>query len=164
MPDIKIFNSIDSFTGKDEWFMYFCAVCDYRHPTRTMNLTNRESWILNSINLTLMKTFKLKSAKQASKIYKLLEDMPEEALMFVMAIVPSAKPKIDKFLKVYKKVQISIKGRELEKLGVKQGLLYKKLLSETLYAKLDKKIKTKKDEIEFVKSRLIAITSGAENN
>lgn len=155
MPEKKVFMEIDKVEVENNWFMYFCAICDYRHAAKTMNLTSREIWILTSINMMFMKVFKLKSMRLPSHIYKLLEDVPEEALMFVSIIVPAVQGKIEKFLKVYKDIHPAIEGVDLDRLGIPPGPLYKKILTEVLWAKLDGKVKTKKDEITFVKQLII---------
>ncbi|MDD5530366.1 MAG: hypothetical protein PHX21_10120 [bacterium] len=139
-----------------------CLSYHYKNKTNTDNLrqgagnyqvklTKEELFILKQIGLLLSKISELKRAKLPSEIYKQLHPMPEKSLLFVMSAVPSVKSKILKFLTVYNKVHINITGKELTGLKIKAGPLYAELLSSILYAKLDGKVRTKVDEIKFLK-------------
>ncbi len=47
---------------------------------------------------------------------------------------------------------VSIKGRDLIQMGVKPGPIYRDIFRATLDAKLNDKLKTKKDELEFARN------------
>ncbi|MFA5032563.1 MAG: CCA tRNA nucleotidyltransferase [bacterium] len=168
MPDKKLFDAITANLKlpcfnkeiKNDWFVYFCALIDYKKLPTLIKLTKEELSILKQIDLLLSGISKLKKAKLPSEIYKQLHSMQEESLLFVISAVPSVKSKILKFLTVYNKVRINITGKELAKLGIKSGPLYAELLSSILYGKLDGKIRTKADEIRFLKSRKLPQLKG----
>ena len=86
-------------------------------------------------------------------MYKLLNNLSNEELLFIASAYPKSKSKILKFLKVYQKTKLNISGKDLKQLGIKKGPLYKELLSNALYAKLDGKLHSRKEELEFIKKR-----------
>jgi tRNA nucleotidyltransferase (CCA-adding enzyme) len=99
---------------------------------------------------------KLKNAKiKNSEIYHLLKDIPSEILVlfYVKSKDESAKLKIKYYIENLSKLKTSISGKDLLKLGYKEGPLIKQVLEEVLSKKIDGEIKTKKDEIEYVKRR-----------
>ncbi len=123
-------------------------------------LTKSERQIAQGILKISLKEDLLKKAEKPSQIYQILFGIPEESLVFRMNQKPVIKGKIKEFLNVYNKVKLEITGRDLEKLGIKKGPIYKELLTKTLLAKLDGKIKGKQvhlveEEINFVKTLLI---------
>jgi len=91
-----------------------------------------------------------------SLIYSKLKEVPVEALFFIMIINKSKiiKERITDFLKKYKKEKLYITGKNLKKLGLEPGPIYSYLLNKLLYAQLDGKLHSKKEEIKFVKNIL----------
>lgn len=89
-----------------------------------------------------------------STIYERLNKIPKECLIFIMSKTKSKeiKKKILMFLTFLRKMSIFTTGDDLKKRGFKPGPIYKKILRELLYLKLDGKIKTKEDELEFLNS------------
>jgi len=88
-----------------------------------------------------------------SEVYNILEPLTFEEILFIRA---KAKKKvvlsrITDFFTLYNRTKVKISGKDIMRLGVKPGPLYRKLLSETLHKKLDGEVKSKKEEIEYVK-------------
>ena len=48
-------------------------------------------------------------------------------------------------------VNISIQGKDLINLGMEPGPMFKKIMDDVLEAKLNGKVKTKKDELDYAK-------------
>jgi tRNA nucleotidyltransferase (CCA-adding enzyme) len=46
---------------------------------------------------------------------------------------------------------VSLKGKDLQRMGVEPGPIYREILQATLDAKLNGKLKTHKDELEFAR-------------
>ena len=88
-----------------------------------------------------------------SRIYKALEPLSYEVTLAIMANTKSkiAKKYIMDFFKIYHHVRLKIKGQDLKDMGLKPGPKYKKILDKVLSAKVDGKIKTKRDEVRMVK-------------
>ena len=157
LPEAELFRNIDKNLIHDSriWFVYLLGIIELENPSKFLALTRRELQKIDHAHTILAHLSKLESAKKPSKVYELLNHSGNEELLFIASAYPELKSKILKFLKVYKKVKLSINGKDLSQLGIKKGPLYKELLSATLYAKLDGKIQKKKEELEFVKSKVL---------
>ncbi len=162
LPEVELFRNIDKnlihnsrFTIHDSriGFVYLLGIIELKNPPKFLTFTRRELQKIDHVHTILAHLSKLESAQKPSEVYDLLYPSGNEELLFIASTYPKLKPKILKFLKVYKKVKLSISGKDLSQLGIKKGPLYKELLSTTLYAKLDGKVQGKKEELEFVKSR-----------
>jgi len=89
----------------------------------------------------------------ASRIYELLRHLDIEQLLIMMAKArkESAKRYLSLYLTRLREVRISLTGDTLKELGLPPGPRYKKILGGLLNAKLDGRISTEEDEIEFVR-------------
>ena len=91
-----------------------------------------------------------------SAIYRKLNGFNIEAILFMMAV--SKKKAIKKSISHFtdlRRTRLSLKGRDLKKMGLKPGPVYRQVMEAVLDAKLDGALKSKKDEIEFAR-RLVA--------
>ncbi len=88
--------------------------------------------------------------------YHLLAECDIEAMLFSMAHLQDSEKKkaISHFLRELRTVKPLIKGADLKALGIPPGPLYSKILADVLNEKLIKKLPTKEDEIDFVKTKL----------
>jgi len=92
-----------------------------------------------------------------SEIYKVLEPLSQETKLFIMAKTKSEEIKkaISNYV-TYKDVLKPIfTGEDLKKLGIKEGPVYKKILETLKDAKIDLSLRTKDDEVSFVKKYII---------
>ena len=96
---------------------------------------------------------KLKLKLKPSHIYRCLESLSYEVILLINAKYqnPTLRKNIKDFFNIYNGVKINTGGVDLAKLKIPPGPSYKKILEQTLYAKLDKKISSKKEELEFIK-------------
>jgi tRNA nucleotidyltransferase (CCA-adding enzyme) len=92
-----------------------------------------------------------------SAIYRKLNGFKIESILFMMAVAKkkAVKKSISHFFTDLRRTQLSLKGRDLKKMGLKPGPVYRQVMEAVLDAKLDGTLKSKKDEIEFAR-RLIA--------
>ncbi|MCK4352317.1 CCA tRNA nucleotidyltransferase [candidate division WOR-3 bacterium] len=154
LPEPGLFKKLEATTYPslaNKWFVYLLGILDLENPSPFLSFTNKELQKIKHTNTILKNLHPLKNAKKPSEIYNLLKEAGDEELLFIMLVVSQVKSRIIKFLQVYKKVKLKINGKDLIKLGIKEGPLYKELLSATLYAKLDGMVRTKKEELEFAK-------------
>jgi len=88
-----------------------------------------------------------------SIIYKHLQPLSYEVILFIAASAKTkkAKNRLHLFFSRYNNIKLSITGKDLKEIGLAPGPRYKKILNRILYAKLDGKIKTKKEEMELAK-------------
>ena len=145
----------------DLWVVYLMALLDNLSLDEVVHVCDKfvfrrgERIRLISSKRRAEKALKRISRKKlpASEVYSALNPLSFEEILFIKA---KSKKKIvssrikDYFTK-YNKVKIKIGGEDLKKLGVRPGPEYTKLLLKVLYKKIDGKIRTKKEELEFVK-------------
>ncbi|HCD39285.1 MAG TPA: hypothetical protein DEQ77_11350 [Candidatus Omnitrophica bacterium] len=100
---------------------------------------------------------RLKKAKSASEIYRVLGVVPDEVilLVYLKARQQKIRNKITDFLFFHKGIQIHLNGEELKALGMAPGPRFKEILRELFYAKLDGKFRTKEEEINYVKHKAL---------
>ncbi|MCC6544011.1 MAG: CBS domain-containing protein [Nitrospirae bacterium] len=95
-----------------------------------------------------------------SMIYELLNNHSQEQLLYLMA--RTEKDDVKKFISIYldhlQDVKLFITGKDIVRLGVKPGPVYTKALNQTLSAKLDGIVKTRDEELEFLKGIIIKDT------
>lgn len=101
----------------------------------------------------ILKELLQKKALSASSIYRILEPLSFEAIVLLMAKVrkPDIIKRINEFLEAHNGIKLAVTGEDLKKIGFVPGPHFKELLTSTLHAKIDKAIKNKNDEIEFIK-------------
>lgn len=95
-----------------------------------------------------------------SRIYKLLEPLSFEVILLMLANAAllegpaksgRASSRIKDFLCKYNGTRIHVKGDDLKALGLKPSPKFKVILDKILYHKLDGKLRTKTEELAFVK-------------
>ena len=86
-----------------------------------------------------------------STLYKALSEFELELLLYMMAT--TASPKVKQGISVYfnelRQVKNKINGNDLIALNIPTGPRYKEILDAALYARLDGKIRSRKDELTF---------------
>ena len=108
------------------------------------------------------------SALVPSRIYRILEPLSFEVILFMMAhtaLIRSraeaarVRTRITDFLKRYNGTKIKIRGDDLKAMGLKPSPGFKVILEKVLYAKLDGQVSTKKEEAAFAKKLVAAAAS-----
>ena len=124
-----------------------CAKFSFRRSDRIRLISYKK----NSGDIIRM----LSSSKDilASDIYKILEPVSYEEILVILAKTDKSKIKrrIFDFLRKYNGMSIKIRGGDLKKIGMTEGPRFREILTAILYAKLDGKIRTKKEELSYVK-------------
>ena len=94
-----------------------------------------------------------------STLYKRLSGFKTELILYMMATTRQERVKkaISFYFTRLRKITPIIKGRDLKALGLRPGPIYSKLLESVLMAKLDRRLKTKEDELLFAKQNIPAI-------
>ncbi|MEA3306010.1 MAG: hypothetical protein U9R52_04265, partial [Candidatus Omnitrophota bacterium] len=80
-----------------------------------------------------------------------------EALIFLTAKCGGAlaERRSADFLRKHNGACLRINGADLKKLGIKPGPEFARILKKTLYAKIDGKLRTRKDELFFAKREVL---------
>jgi tRNA nucleotidyltransferase (CCA-adding enzyme) len=92
---------------------------------------------------------------RVSEIYWLLQERSHEGLLYLIAMArkKTAKKAVSHFVTHLRHYKTHIQGVDLKKMGYKSGPIYKTILNHLLEAKLDGKVESRADEIEFVKRK-----------
>ncbi|MFH1790747.1 MAG: CBS domain-containing protein [Candidatus Omnitrophota bacterium] len=101
----------------------------------------------------VLKALSRTASMKPSGIYSVLEPLSYEAILVIMAGSPGAtvKKRIANFLVRYNSVRIKTRGGDIKNMGLREGPHYGEMLTGLLYAKLDGRVKTKKEEIRYLK-------------
>lgn len=101
------------------------------------------------------RTFKLlnKSNLAPSAVYDILKGLPREAVILLLARSQSraAISRIKAYIENYSALRANIRGHDIKEMGLKPGPRFKKILEKVLHRKIDGFLKTKEDEIDYVK-------------
>jgi tRNA nucleotidyltransferase (CCA-adding enzyme) len=88
-----------------------------------------------------------------SVLYRKLAGFKTELILFMMAVTrkKAVKKSISHYFTNLRTTKLALKGRDLKKMGLKPGPVYRQVLEAVLDARLDGALKSKKDEIEFAR-------------
>ncbi len=88
-----------------------------------------------------------------SVLFRKLDGFKSELIVYMMAAArhPKVKKAISHFFTNLRRVDISLRGRDLVDMKLKPGPIYRQILQAVLEAKLDGRLKTKDDEIDFAR-------------
>jgi tRNA nucleotidyltransferase (CCA-adding enzyme) len=90
-------------------------------------------------------------ARKPYEIYKALEGMDTEAVLYLMAISPErVRKKVSLYLMVLKDTRIELTGKDLIRMGYEPGPLFKEILESLLKARLNQEVKSLEDEMAYV--------------
>jgi len=86
-------------------------------------------------------------------LYTLLAPYDTETLLFLMAKVTDKRTKqlISNYFIKLRGTKIQLRGRDLVGMGFKPGPIFKVIFEHLLEARLNNLVKTKEDEIKFVR-------------
>jgi tRNA nucleotidyltransferase (CCA-adding enzyme) len=91
------------------------------------------------------------------EIYTLFKPLPIEVLLYIMAKAEEKEVQkaISLFFTQLNAIKVSLRGKDLQELGIKPGPLYREILDALLVARLEGKIKTKEDELKYVEAHYL---------
>lgn len=145
----------------DTWLLYLFSLLEHLSYKQIQDVCNKFVFtrgdtlrILATKKLSPGILKKLNSKRiNPSQIYKLLKPLSYETILFIMSKAKAmrVKKRISSFFKHYDKVKIKIGGGELKSLGLSPGPEFKRILDKVLYAKVDSKLKSKAEEMEFAR-------------
>lgn len=92
-------------------------------------------------------------ALSPSRIWEALTALSHESMLCMLAVSDSerATRRIKEFLSSYNTVKLKIKGEDIKKEGIPPGPLYRKVLKQVLYAKLDGKVSGREEELRLMR-------------
>jgi len=146
----------------EEWLMLLLSLCDQIKDDevlgigKKLGITDRHRMDVLTARADAVKTLNMMQMKKIlkpSEIYNLLKPLPMEDVLYIMAKTKlnDTKKAISNFITHLKECKTLLHGDDLKRLGVPEGPIYSKILSQLLEKRLDEKIKTKADEEKMVK-------------
>jgi tRNA nucleotidyltransferase (CCA-adding enzyme) len=155
----------------ERWLSYFIALVDnlkVKHVEEIathLKFTNiQRNKLINGKKTAdrVVNYLRLKPELNPSDVYKLLNKIPVEVLIFIVAkseavfqtgLSCKIKKAVADYLSYMREEKVLITGDDLKQLGLPPGPMYKDIIMDVLYARLDKKVITKEDEIAWVKQK-----------
>ncbi|MCX7698906.1 MAG: hypothetical protein N2114_05520 [Candidatus Goldbacteria bacterium] len=158
--NISLFIKKQVFENIDIDCVFFILFSCFFDLTQTNNMLIRlklkGEWQKKIINIKKNEKIIYKRLKHFKsnirRLFVFFKNFSKEELFFIVLIHGKSIYKtVEKYLKVYINIKSNITGEDLKKLGIKQGPIYSEILQKVLIEKVAGKIKTKEQEIEFVK-------------
>jgi len=149
----------------ERWLLYMAALLDGLGLDDVIRICSEfvfrkdDSKKLNRFKADQRKVLGMLSKKgkmRPSEVYDCLKDYPQDLLLMLVAKSRSqtARRRIMAFMEKYSEVRLRLRGEDLKKEGVKPGPHFKDIMEKALYAKLDGKIKTKAEELDFAMEKM----------
>jgi len=144
------------------WLLYFVGLADqltvaeFTDMCRKLEVSQKYYPLILRIKIkhqSVVRNLSALSQSKPSQIYQLLSPFSLEVLLYAMAKSPAEEVKkmISLYLRSLRSTKVSLTGRDLQSLGYQPGPTFKKILDNLLQAKLDGEVKTRQDEIAYVK-------------
>ncbi|MDD5436898.1 MAG: hypothetical protein PHX20_05085, partial [Candidatus Omnitrophica bacterium] len=149
----------------EEWLIYLMALFDRLSYNDCSSICNkfvfRRSETIRLLSCKeeadkLIRALGAKAPLPPSRIFKLLEPLSFEVILFTMAKARSGRvrARIEDFFCKYNGTRIAVKGEDINRMGLKPGPHYKAILNKVLLARIDGKVRTRKEELAYA-ARLV---------
>jgi tRNA nucleotidyltransferase (CCA-adding enzyme) len=149
----------------DRWFIYFYGLIDFLKEGEIHEVCQRLAMnekVRNRVvdgkrqaDQVLLQIFSWINSDfqpKRSEIYTILDPLPTEAKLFMMAKTTQMTTRryISLYFTQLKDTKPLLKGRDLIHMGMKPGPSIRKTLTDLLKAKLDEQVMTRQDEMEYI--------------
>jgi len=145
-----------------KWMVYFLALIHQCDASRSHEICDRFELAPEACKIFCVERFDADQCvfwleknlpQPASVLYRRLTGFKTELILYMMAATRQQKVKkaISHYFTNLRRVAIALKGRHLKKLGLVPGPIYREVLQAVLDAKLDGRLKTKNDEIDYAR-------------
>jgi len=145
-----------------KWMVYFLALIHQCDSSRSHEICHRFELAPDACKTFCVERFdadqclfwlEKKLPQPNSVLYRRLTGFKTELILYMMAATRQQKVKkaISHYFTNLRRVAIALKGRDLKKLGLVPGPIYREVLQAVLDAKLDGRLKTKDDEIDYAR-------------
>jgi tRNA nucleotidyltransferase (CCA-adding enzyme) len=145
-----------------KWVVYFLVLIHQCDVERTEEICRRFELAPDLIKIFCVERFEADGCAiwlernlplSDSVLYRKLIGFRTELILYMMAAArqQAVKKSISHFFTDLRRTGLSLKGRDLKKMQLMPGPIYRQVLGAVLDAKLDGKLKTKKDEIDFAR-------------
>ncbi len=145
----------------EPWPVYLMALLDcvpgraVGETLRRLRVPGRQAEKIKSGRLTSNKIVQRLGKRpplHPAEVFRLLEGLPEEALLFLIAKAKSesAKRQVSASLTTYRHVEPTLKGHDLKSMGSKPGPIYKKILERLRDARLNGEVQTVATQLQLI--------------
>lgn len=160
--EVERFKKANSFRRPlDAWLIYFMGLTNLLSAGNLKSICSKfglkkgeEKRILayKKIKLGIISALSKKTVTP-SKIFDLLEPLSYEVTLALKAKYRNRylQEHVNDFFEIYNDIRISLSGEDLHKLGIPPGPRYKEIFSKVMAAKLNGLVKTREEELEFIK-------------
>jgi tRNA nucleotidyltransferase (CCA-adding enzyme) len=153
------------------WMVYLLALLRPLDPEAAgalcdrLELTDRHRKILIAEKASgeeFLKWMALAHVYKASDVYKRLRPLHIETLLYIMASSTRdpVKRAISKYITQLRSATTLLTGNDLKEMGFEPGPVYREILSGLLDARLNGEVKTRTDEVAFVRTHFRQEASG----
>jgi len=148
----------------DQWLIYLMAILDSVLIARVKSVCRRYAFSRGDTKRLIeykkfapavFKKLDIKNVKPA-QIFKILEPLSYEIVVMIKARHKSKalEKHINDFFRVYNGMRLCLTGDDLKSLGSAPGPHYKKLFTKVLYAKLNGELKSRSEELAYLRKLL----------
>jgi tRNA nucleotidyltransferase (CCA-adding enzyme) len=149
--------------GLESWKLYWHSLTSGLDPRRLRQLAKRMGMVdlecqrmldqRERVPTLLEALFKFEGDNYA--LYSLLAPFDAETVLYVMAKANSEKTRrlISLYFTKLKSTRIELRGTDLLSMGFKPGPIFREIMERALEARMNEAVKTKKDELRFVKNQ-----------
>jgi tRNA nucleotidyltransferase (CCA-adding enzyme) len=146
----------------EKWIVFFLVLINRCDLKRSEEICRRFELAPEFVKIFCIERFKANKCSiwlernprlSNSSLYRKLIVFRTELILYMMATTRqnTVKKAISHFFTDLRRTDIALKGRDLKKMQLKPGPIYRQVLAAVLDAKLDGKLKTKDDEINFAR-------------
>jgi len=146
----------------ERWLVYFLALIDELSAEEARELLIRlgfgprksdELPAERQAALRALRRLEAEPEALPSEVHRLLSELATETLLWLMAKArgEQARRAMSLYFTELKKVRIELKGDDLILMGLKPGPVFKQVLGSLYEARLNRLVKSREDEIEFVR-------------
>lgn len=138
---------------KNEEIFDFCRKTEMTERLRKRTIENVEM-----IQNTMQRLMSGIQAMTKSQVYRLIDPLSQEARLFIMARTksPEIKKAVSNYITYIDSYKSLLTGNDLKRIGVKEGPVYREILDKLRDAKIDMNLKTRDEEMGFVRSYILS--------
>lgn len=154
---------LDGERSADPWLVYFMALLEDLRPShgeavlKRFNLKKEDQVkVLRGRSVRALAADVCERRLPRSQVFEMLIPLSLENIVYLYALVlkKTARKRIECFITKDRRVTIDLDGNDLMALGIPKGKSVGALLHEILLNKIDGNIRTKQDEIKWVRSSI----------
>ena len=141
-----ILDNLAIISKESIWLIYLASLISFQEAEK-LNLTNKEKQIIKSVERLLAQNIDINSNFE---VYNLFKNEPLEAVVAYSAF--DKNNIVQKYLLILKDIKPILNGNDLINLGVPKGKLIGDILNKILEEKLNGRLNSCEEEVNFVKT------------